>query len=94
MQPFLVIVLRFLTGPFFDAGDLRPLLVLGCTPVVLGMTTLSIATAYWHVFLLKGLCVGVGVGAGLVYVPSLALVSTLFSSSTRPWATDCANSGR
>ena len=37
VQPFLVIVLRFLTGPFFDAGYLRPLLVLGCTLVVLGM---------------------------------------------------------
>ena len=91
MQCFLVIVLGALTGPLFDAGYLRPLLVLGCTLIVLGMATLSLATAYWHVFLSQGLCVGIG--AGLIYVPSLALVTTLFPPSTRPWAIGCANSG-
>lgn len=91
MQCFLVIVLGALTGPLFDAGYLRPLLLLGCTLIVLGMTALSFATAYWHIFLSQGLCVGLG--AGLIYVPSLALVTTLFPPSTRPWAIGCANSG-
>jgi MFS family permease len=91
VQCFLVIVLGVLTGPLFDAGYVRPLLLLGCTLIVLGMATLSLATAYWHVFLAQGLCVGLG--SGLVYVPSLALVSTLFPPSTRPWAIGCANSG-
>lgn len=91
VQCFLVIVLGALTGPLFDAGYLRPLLLLGCFLIVLGMATLSLATAYWHVFLSQGLCVGLG--AGLIYVPSLALVITLFPPSTRPWAIGCANSG-
>lgn len=91
MQCFLVNVLGALTGPHFDAGYLRPLLLLGCTLIVLGVATLSLATAYWHVFLSQGLCVGLG--GGLVYVTSLALVSTLFPPSTRPWAIGCASSG-
>ena len=91
VQVFLVIVLGALTGPLFDAGYLRPLLSLGCTLIVVGMATLSLATAYWHVFLSQALCVGLG--AGLIYVPSLAFVATLFPPSTRPWAIGCANSG-
>lgn len=78
-------------GPLFDAGYLRPLLLLGCSLIVLGMATLSLATAYWHVFLSQGLCVGLG--AGLTFVPSLAFITTLFPPSTRPWAIGCANSG-
>lgn len=62
VQCFLVIVLGALTGPLFDAGHLRPLLLLGRILIVLGMATLSLATAYWHVFLSQGLCVGLGGG--------------------------------
>ncbi|RYP67917.1 hypothetical protein DL771_006950 [Monosporascus sp. 5C6A] len=90
-QVFLVIVLGAFTGPLFDAGYLRPLLVLGCILIVLGMSMLSLATVYWQVFLAQGLCVGLG--SGLLYVPTLALVSTLFSDSTRPWVIGCVNGG-
>ena len=34
----------------------RPLLLLGCTLIVLGMATLSLAKVYWHVFLSRALC--------------------------------------
>lgn len=91
MQVFLVVVLGALTGPLFDAGYLRPLLLLGCTLIVFGMAMLSLATAYWEVFLAQALCVGLG--AGLIYVPSLAFVSTLFDERHRPWAIGVANSG-
>ncbi|KAL8670087.1 MAG: hypothetical protein Q9168_005358 [Polycauliona sp. 1 TL-2023] len=91
LQCFLVIALGALTGPLFDAGYLRPVLVLGCTLIVLGMAMLSLSTTYWQILLSQGLCVGFG--AGLVFVPSLALVSTLFPPATRPWAIGCANSG-
>ncbi|KAI8631514.1 major facilitator superfamily domain-containing protein [Xylariaceae sp. FL1651] len=91
VQSFLVIVLGAFTGPLFDAGYLRPLLALGCFLIVLGMATLSLATTYWQIFLAQGLCVGLG--SGLVYVPSLALVSTLFPVKSRPWAIGCVNSG-
>ena len=91
VQTFLVVVMGVITGPLFDAGHLRPLLVLGCTLIVLGLAMLSLATAYWHVFLAQALCVGLG--SGLLYVPSLALVATMFPPSTRPWAIGCVNAG-
>lgn len=91
VQCFLVIVLGVFTGPLFDAGYLRPLLILGCTLIVLGMATLSLATTYWQVFLAQGLCVGLG--GGLVYIPSLALVTKMFPPSIRPWAIGCVSSG-
>ncbi|KAI0439483.1 major facilitator superfamily domain-containing protein [Xylaria telfairii] len=91
VQVFFVIFLGAFTGPLFDAGYLRPLLGAGCFLIVLGMATLSLATTYWQVFLAQALAVGIG--SGLVYVPSLALVSTLFPESSRPWAIGCVNSG-
>ncbi|KAJ8120306.1 hypothetical protein ONZ43_g2953 [Nemania bipapillata] len=91
VQVFFVIFLGAFTGPLFDAGYLRPLLAVGCFLIVLGMATLSLATTYYQVFLAQA--VAVGIGSGLVYVPSLALVSTLFPESTRPWAIGCVNSG-
>ncbi|KAI1173355.1 MFS general substrate transporter [Nemania sp. FL0916] len=91
VQVFFVIFLGAFTGPLFDAGYLRPLLGIGCLLMVVGLATLSLATTYWQVFLAQALAVGIG--SGLVYVPSLALVSTLFPDSTRPWAIGCVNSG-
>ena len=46
---------------------------------------------YWHVFPSQGLCVGLG--ARLIYVSSLALVTKQFPPSTRPWTIACVNSG-
>jgi MFS family permease len=45
--------------------------------VVLGIMMLSLATQYWHVLLAQGVCMGLG--AGLLYIPSLALVGIWFS---------------
>lgn len=90
-EVFLVVFPGVFTGPLFDSGHIRPLLLTGCALVVLGLGLLSIATAYWHIFLAQGLCVGLG--SGLLYVPTLALVSTQFGNSVRPWAIGCVNGG-
>ena len=45
--------------------------------VVLGIMMLSLATKYWQVLLSQGVCMGLG--AGLLYIPSLALVGIWFS---------------
>jgi MFS family permease len=37
---------------------------------------LSLPTTYWQVFLSQGACMGLG--AGLLYIPSLALVGAWF----------------
>lgn len=43
---------------------------------MVGMFMLSLCHNYWQVFLAQGVCVGIGFG--LMFVPSLALVSTYF----------------
>lgn len=39
--------------------------------------TLSLATKYYQVFLAQGVCLGLG--GGIIYVPSLALVAASFT---------------
>ena len=39
---------------------------------------LSLSSQYWQVFLAQGVCVGVG--SGFLYVPSLGVLSSAFST--------------
>lgn len=45
---------------------------------VFGLMMTSLASRYWEIFLAQGLCVGLGMGC--LYVPSVAIVSTYFST--------------
>lgn len=67
-----------LTGPIYDAGYFRALLSVGSFAVVFGFMMLSLATTYWQVILAQGICVGLG--AGCLFVPSVAILSTYFST--------------
>jgi MFS family permease len=67
-----------LTGPIYDAGYFRALLLVGSFCVVFGHMMLSLATTYWQVILAQGVCVGIG--AGCLFVPSVAILSTYFST--------------
>jgi MFS family permease len=53
------------------------MLVVGNIAVIFGLFMLSLSRTYWQVFLSQGVCMGLG--AGLLYVPSLALVGLSFS---------------
>ena len=90
MQTFLIVVVGVITGPLFDMGYLRPIMFLGCFLIVFGLMMLSLAKTYYQVFLSQGLCVGLG--AGMVYIPALALISTQFTSK-RASAIGCASTG-
>ncbi|KAL3421571.1 MFS monocarboxylate transporter [Phlyctema vagabunda] len=61
-----------------DAGYLRIVLIVGSVLQVIGIFMTSISTKYWHLLLAQGLCTGLG--DGLVFCPSLALLSTYFST--------------
>ena len=74
----------------FDKGYLRPLMFLGCFLEVFGMMMVSLAKTYYQVFLAQALVVGLG--AGLIYIPALALISTQFTTK-RPIAIGCASAG-
>ncbi|ORX98314.1 major facilitator superfamily domain-containing protein [Clohesyomyces aquaticus] len=76
VQAWLLISVGVLTGPLFDLGYFRSMLYLGNFLVVFGIMMLSLCKEYWQVFLAQGLCMGLG--AGLLYIPSLALVGIWF----------------
>jgi MFS family permease len=65
-------------GPVFDRGYFRALLVAGTFLSVFGLMMTSLATQYWQIFLAQGLCVGLG--AGCLFLPSVALVATYFTT--------------
>jgi MFS family permease len=77
VQAWLLIFFGVMSGPLFDLGYFRSMLLIGNFLVVFGIMMLSLSTTYWQVFLSQGVCMGLG--AGLLYIPSLALVGVWFS---------------
>ena len=86
----LLICSGVLAGPLFDRGYLKPILMLGCFLMVLGLMMLSLCTEYYQVMLAQGICFGIG--AGLVYVPALAFVTGSFTK-LRSYAVGVATTG-
>jgi MFS family permease len=76
VQGWLLILVGVLSGPLFDLGYFRSMLLVGNFLVVFGIMMLSLCTTYWQVFLTQAICMGLG--AGLLYVPSLALIGIWF----------------
>jgi MFS family permease len=78
IQAFLVMLVGLLSGPIFDRGYLRTLLLTGSFCIVFGLMMLSICTTYWQVLLAQGFCIGIG--AGCLYVPCVSILPTYFST--------------
>lgn len=76
MQSFLLLFVGVATGPLYDKGHLRFLLVSGSFLVSLGMMLASLCTQYWQLMLAQGICIGLGMG--LLYIPSVAVVPQHF----------------
>lgn len=76
IQGFLLLTVSAFTGPIFDAGYNRTLLSLGSSLLVLGLMMTSLVKQYYQAFLAQGVCFGIG--AGMIFIPSLAIVSTYF----------------
>ncbi len=79
-----------LVGPLTDRGYLRPIMFVGSFMLVFGMMMTSISSQYYQIMLAQGICVGMG--AGLIYIPALAVISTQFTTR-RPIALGCASTG-
>ena len=71
VQNFLVSMVSVLSGPIYDLGYYRTLVLSGTFLSILGIMMLSLSTQYYELFL-SHVCNGVG--SGLLYVPTLALV--------------------
>ncbi|KAI0845714.1 MFS general substrate transporter [Daldinia vernicosa] len=65
------------SGPLFDAGYFRALTISGSVLVVLGLFMTSLCRTYWQVLLAQG--VAVGIGCGLLFLPSAAILSQYFA---------------
>lgn len=64
------------SGRATDAGFFRITFIAGTVISMVGIFMLSLCKTYWQVFLAQGVCVGFGFG--LVFVPSITIVSTYF----------------
>ncbi|ORY59305.1 MFS general substrate transporter [Pseudomassariella vexata] len=78
VQTFCLLFFGTLTGPIFDAGYFRVLLYSGFFMLVFGQMMLSLCTTFWQVVLAQGICIGIG--TGLLFVPSVAIISTYFTT--------------
>jgi len=67
-----------MTGPLYDAGYFRELLLSGSFLVVFGQMMLSLCHTYWQAFLAQAICIGIG--TGLLFVPSVSILSQYFST--------------
>ncbi|KFY17902.1 hypothetical protein V492_00299 [Pseudogymnoascus sp. VKM F-4246] len=75
---FLLVSLSIVSGPIFDRGYVRSLVVVGSFFTVFGLMMTSLSTEYYQLFLAQGVCVGIG--GGLLFLPAVAIVSTYFST--------------
>src|SRR3954466_16371502 len=77
IQFYMLLTVGFVSGPVYDRGYLRTLLITGSFGIVFGHMMLSLCKQYWQVLLAQGFCVGIG--AGCLFVPSVAILPTYFS---------------
>ncbi|EEH07851.1 conserved hypothetical protein [Histoplasma capsulatum G186AR] len=78
IQIFLLFFIGTFSGRATDAGYFKAVWTIGAILLVLGIFMTSLATTYWQLFLSQGLCMGIG--CGLLFCPTIALIPTYFSS--------------
>jgi MFS family permease len=66
------------TGPIYDRGYLRHLLLVGSFLVVFGFMMLSLTHTFWQALLAQGFVIGIG--GGMLFVPSVAIMPTYFTT--------------
>ncbi|KAL6237844.1 hypothetical protein BDW75DRAFT_237898 [Aspergillus navahoensis] len=76
IQSWLLIIGGLISGPLFDLGYYIHLISIGSFLSVFGIMMLSLATEYYQILLSQGICTGLGFG--LLYIPSLTIVSRSF----------------
>ncbi|OCT51584.1 putative MFS monocarboxylate transporter [Cladophialophora carrionii] len=97
------------SGALYDRGYIRTLLVVGGAMVVFGFMMLSLAKEFYQVILAQGVCIGLGElplsganqqivltrvpGNGMLYIPSIAVISQTFTAKQRPLAIGGSSSG-
>lgn len=76
IQLFLTLFIGTFSGRALDAGHYRHVVILGLGLQILGVFMTSTIKKYWQLLLAQGICQGLG--NGLTFTPTLALVSIYF----------------
>ncbi|ORY70267.1 major facilitator superfamily domain-containing protein [Pseudomassariella vexata] len=76
LQAALLMMGGVVSGPLFDAGYFRALLLSGLFFVEFGTFMTSLCTSYWQIVLAQGICVGLG--CALMFLPSAAILGHYF----------------
>ncbi|KAL8683798.1 MAG: hypothetical protein Q9186_000286 [Xanthomendoza sp. 1 TL-2023] len=90
VQIFLLFFVGTASGRAVDYGLFRATFILGSFFLLVGVFMTSLSTRYWQLFLAQGICTGLG--NGLLFCPTLSVLSTYFSSN-RALALGVAASG-
>lgn len=77
-QCWILFFISAFSGRALDAGYFLPTFVAGAVIQVIGIFMTSLSTKYWQLFLAQGVCTGIG--GGIFFCPSMALVATYFST--------------
>ena len=78
-QIFLLFFIGTFSGRATDAGLFRLVYILGSIFFLIGVFMTSICTKYWQLFLAQGVCTGLG--NGLLFCPTVALLTTYFTKN-------------
>ncbi|KAJ4393754.1 hypothetical protein N0V93_002969 [Gnomoniopsis smithogilvyi] len=78
VQAFLLIEVGIFSGPLYDQGHLRYLLLVGAVLIAFGLMMASLATEFYSIFLSLGVCSGLGMG--LLFFPAISAISTYFTT--------------
>jgi predicted MFS family arabinose efflux permease len=84
LHVFLVFAIGTFSGRATDAGYFHVVFWIGSFIYCIGLLALSFCNSYWSVILCHSLVVGLG--AGLAFVPSLAVAASYFSHAKRSMA--------
>ena len=76
LQSFLLLFVGVLSGPLYDAGYFRALLVTGNFFVVFGLMMTSLCQEFWQVVLAQGITCGIGYG--LLFLPGVSVLPQYF----------------
>lgn len=75
LQIWLTMIVGLVSGRLLDAGYFVPTFMVGAVLEVTGVFLMSLSTKYWQLMLTQGLLTGLG--GGIFFTPSLALVTTV-----------------
>ncbi|KAI5459479.1 major facilitator superfamily domain-containing protein [Mariannaea sp. PMI_226] len=76
IQGALLLIVGVISGPLYDAGYFRHMLIIGILLIVMGQFITSLCSMYWQFMLAQGFCTGLGMG--LTYLPSTAILGQYF----------------